>query len=103
MKNLPWTSSVAWVVLGFATAWLVLWGLAVASSSVVVDRQGFGEFGIAGGTLTMGLLFAARGLWKFAAIPLVLFVGWCLVGGQQRRLGLKVAKVGHGLVMLHRH
>ena len=81
MKKLRWLSSVAWTVVAVATIAIVLWGLTVASPSVVVDRQGFAEFGIAGGALTICLLLAVRRMWRLVAVPVGLFVIWSISAG----------------------
>lgn len=83
MKNLRWVAAVAWMVIAAAIATVSLWGLSIASPSVVVNRQGFVEFGIAGGALTLCLLFACSGPWKLAAIPAGLFCCWCTTVGWQ--------------------
>jgi hypothetical protein len=81
MKNHQWIACAAWMVIALETVALGLWGAAVASSAVAVNRWGFIEFGICGFAMMLCLTLVASGHWKLIAIPVGLFVYWSIAVG----------------------
>ncbi len=71
----------AWTVIFLATCLVGFIGFGIASSSVVVNRQGFLEFGIAGAVVVLSLLVAAKGAWKIIAVPVGLLCAGCYSSG----------------------
>jgi len=84
MKLSRFMRLTAWIAIVVSMCWVALWGVAVSSPSVLVNRQGFAEFVVAAGAVTMGLVLCAKGPWRLVAGLPCLFYGWCFAAGWRK-------------------
>ena len=71
----------SWVVIALTIAWQMLWGIAIASPSVVNNRQVFLEFGISSLGVVVAAGFVFRLYWKISAGLFAVYFLLCINEG----------------------